>query len=640
MFSPIRRFAIAFACACALLSFFAGLAPAPAVVATPQDDSLGQFIRDHYVKHEYRIPMRDGVELHTAVYSPKDTSDAYPFMMIRTPYSCAPYGENEFPQSLGPSEHFAQDGFHFVYQDVRGAFMSGGEYLDMRPLETGSGPGYTDEATDTYDTIEWLLKNVAHNNGKVGMWGISYPGGYTSMGIVSRHPALVAASPQAPTTDWFIGDDFHRNGAFTILTGAEFYGAFGVPRPELRSEWPASMFEHGPVDLYDFILDIGSAQQIDEKIFKGRGKMWNDLIDHPNYDRYWKERNILPHLTDVKAAVLTVGGWLDAEDPYGPVETYHAIERANPGAENMLVMGPWYHSGWAFVATNHLGDIEFGALDTRLWFQEQVQFAFFRHHLKGGPKPDLPDALVYETGTNQWRRFDRWPPEDVSTRSLYLRENGGLAWQPSTATENVYDEYVSDPARPVPHKAEPVKTWSYEFMHADQRYAAKRPDVLVYLSEPLMEDVTLAGPVRADLMVSISGADADFFVKIIDVLPDDTDAISPENPDLPMGGYQQLVRWGVIRGRYRESIEMPKPFTPGEITRVPIRIDDLLHTFRKGHRIMIQVHSTWFPFFDRNPQTWVENIFKAKSADYQKATIRIHHDSAHPSRVEVGLLEN
>lgn len=597
------------------------------------------YIINNYTKKEYRIPMRDGIHLFTAVYSPKDTSVDYPFMMVRTPYSVRPYGEDQYPSSLGPSMFFARDGFHFVYQDVRGRMMSEGEFLDMRPLELGDGPDYTDEATDTFDTIEWLLANVPNNNGKVGMWGISYPGGYASMGAVSRHPALAAVSPQAPTTDWFIGDDFHRHGAFTYMLAEAFYPSFGVPRPEPTTERAERLLDEPPMDMYEFILDAGSPADFDAEYLQGRVRMWNDFIAHPNYDEFWQERNILPHLTELSTAVMSVGGWLDAEDPYGPLMTYEVAERDNPDIQNILVMGPWYHGGWARVRTDVLGDIDFRSREASEYYQEQIEFPFFRYHLKGGEEPDLPEALIFATGSNEWHRFDQWPAENITPASLYLREDGSLAWDASTASGGGnYDEYPSDPDRPVPFLDQPIEGWNYEFMHADQRYAAKRPDVLVYQTEPLEEEVTLAGPIIADLLVSTTGSDADFIVKLIDVYPDEYDEESPRDEDLPMGGYQMLVRWEIMPARFRESFERPKAMTPGEVTRVRFGIEDVLHTFRPGHKIMVQIHSTWFPIFARNPQTFVENPYRAEPGDYHKATIRVYRSAARASRIEVGIL--
>lgn len=599
------------------------------------------YIINNYTKKEYRIPMRDGVHLFTAVYSPKDTSVDYPFIMVRTPYSVDPYGEDKFPSSLGPSMHFAHDGFHFVYQDVRGKYMSEGEFRDMRPLELGSGSDYTDEATDTYDTIDWLLANVPHNNGKVGMWGISYPGGYTSMGAVSRHPALVAASPQAPTTNWFIGDDFHRDGAFTLLLATSFYPSFGKPRPEptTESEWETTLLDVPNMDMYEFLLEHGTPADLDAEFFHGQLRFWNEIIAHPNYDKFWKDRNILPHLTGLKTAMMNVGGLLDAEDPYGPVATYETAEKANPEIQNILVVGPWYHGGWARTGSNVLGDIDFHSSDASKYFQEQIQFPFFRYYLKGGEKPDLPEALIFATGSNEWHRFDKWPAENITPATLYLHANGALGWDsPTTSANNSYDEYLSDPKRPVPLLEKPVKDWNYEFMHADQRFAAKRPDVLVYQTEPLKEEVILAGPIVADLMISSTGTDADFIVKLIDVYPDDYEGTSPRDEELPMGGYQMLVRWKIMPARFRDSFEEPKALIPGEVAQVRFNVDDVLHTFKPGHRIMVQIQSSWFPIFMRNPQTFVENIYKAKPEDFRKATMRVYRSSSRASHLEVGIL--
>ncbi|HWU87142.1 MAG TPA: CocE/NonD family hydrolase, partial [Kofleriaceae bacterium] len=538
-------------------------------------------------------------------------------------------------------EPFAREGFIFVAQDVRGAHMSEGTYEHVRPIRAAGAPG-TDESTDTYDTIAWLLKNVPNHNGKVGQWGISYDGFYTSAGIVDGHPALVAASPQAPIGDWWIGDDFHRNGAFALHEAFTFLPRIDKPRPAPtpdRQVWPALDF--GTPDAYQYFLDVGVIADLGPEAFGNEVPYWKELAAHPDYDEFWKARNILPRLRNVKAAVLVVGGWYDTEDLYGALETYRAIEAQNPGAKNALVMGPWRHGGW-FGAGDKLGDGDFG-FPTGPGFID-LMLAFFKHHLKGGPAPDLAEALVFETGANRWRSFPAWPPRGVRDAAFYLRAGEALAPEPPAAGEAGagYDEFASDPRRPVPYTQDPQTIyWSAEYMTEDQRFAARRPDVLVYQTPPLPQDVTLAGPIDAELYVSTTGTDADWVVKLIDVSPGKLPGwtrrdLEDGKPD--RGARQLLVRGEPFRGRYRDALDAPRPFVPGEVAKVAFRLDDVFHTFQRGHRIMIQIQSSWFPFIDRNPQTFVPNIYRAKPADYVKQTHRVHRSGAATSKLLVKLL--
>lgn len=602
------------------------------LVGVQAADSDSAYIARHYVKYEYKIPMRDGVKLFTSVYVPKDTSQAYPMLLKRTPYRVAPYGEAHFPNNLGPSKLFMREHFIFVYQDVRGKFMSEGVYEDMRPQLPASNTDKKaiDESTDTWDTIDWLIKNVRHHNGKVGMYGISYPGFYTAAGAINSHPNLVCASPQAPIADWWY-DDFHHQGAFFLPHCFNFVYVFGQPRAGLTTEW-GSRFDHGTPDGYDYFLNQLGPLKNAMPYMEGN-KFWNDLVAHPNYDEFWQAHNLLPHLKNVNCAVLTVGGWYDAEDLYGPLHIYQAIEKNNPNTSNAIVMGPWRHGGWARDDGSRLGNIFFGddpAPST--YYQHQIEFPFFMHHLKGSPAPNLPEAYVFDTGHNTWHTFEQWPPKDKKQERFYLGEKGVLGQ--IVGDKESFEEFVSDPDKPVPSHEDITTGMPRSYMTADQRFASRRPDVLVYQTEPLTAEMTLTGPVTAVLTVSTSQTAADWIVKVIDVYPPD----HPEYPDqaegVVMGGYQRMLRSEVIRGRFRNSREKPEPFSPDTPTEVRLELQDLFHTLKPGHRLMIQVQSTWFPLVDRNPQKYVENIYlDAEENDFVKATHRVYHGSY----VEVGV---
>jgi putative CocE/NonD family hydrolase len=579
------------------------------------------------------VPMRDGKRLFTSVYVPKDTAEKYPIMLDRTPYSVAPYGVDNYKTSLGPSEKFAREGFIFVYQDVRGCHMSEGQFVNMTPqIDVKRGPKDVDESSDTYDTIDWLIKNVPNHNGKVGMWGISYPGFYTAAGLIDAHPALKAASPQAPIADWFIGDDFHHNGALYLPHAYRFFTFFGHPRPEpelprQRAEDPTAQ-----LDAYSFFLSLGPLSNVDERQFKKDVPFWSEMMQHPNYDEFWQARNLRPHLKNIKPAVMTVGGWFDAEDLFGALNTYKTIEQNSPGAYNTLVMGPWFHGGWARSDGDSLGSVRFGS-KTSEFYRDQIEYPFFEYWLKGKADPKLPEAYVFETGTNQWRREDAWPPKDVQPKALYLRAGGRLGWDgPGEAGE--FDEYISDPNKPVPYINGQAPGMTREHMVEDQRFASTRTDVLTYRTEPLSEDVTLAGPLTASLFVSTTGTDSDWVVKLVDVYPDDFPNPDPNPLGLHMGGYQQLVRGELMRGRFRHSYSKPEPFTPGKVEKVEWTLPDVDHSFRKGHRIMIQVQSSWFPLADRNPQKFVD-IYQAKASDFVKATERVYRGTGAGSCLKV-----
>jgi len=594
-------------------------------------------VRARYTKQEFHVPMRDGTRLFTSVYSPKDRSTTYPIMLSRTPYSVAPYGADQYRSSVGPSPFFADEGYIFVYQDVRGRWMSEGTFEDMRPhVDRKSGPKDLDESTDTHDTIEWLLENIPNDNGRVGMWGISYPGFYTAAGMIDAHPALKAASPQAPVSDWFSADDWHHNGAFLIAHAFGWFAGNGWPFTRPSTVRPGTPIDLGTNDGYRFYLDLGPLENANERYFKREMPFWNAMMEHDTKDAFWQARNINPHLRNIKPAVMTVGGWYDAENLYGALAVYRNTEQQSPGATNLLVMGPWVHGGWARGAGDSLGDVRFDA-NTSEWYREHVEFPFFNYYLKDKGSMRLPEATVFETGTNQWRRFDVWPPATTEPRALYLHASGRLSFEPPASdAASGYDEYVSDPKRPVPLTPGIARGMAQRYMVEDQRQAARRPDVLVYQTDVLTEDITLVGPIWPSLSVSTTGTDQDFVVKLIDVYPSRYSDATGEVANA-LGDYQQLVRGDVIRGKFRNSLETPEPFEPGKPTKVEFEVSDLFHTFRRGHRIMVQVQSTWFPLVDINPGKFV-NIFQATEADFQRTTQRVYHTKALPSSVRVGVL--
>jgi len=605
-------------------------------------------VKEHYTKYEYRIPMRDGIHLFTSVYVPKDTSHPYPFLINRTPYSVGPYGVDLYRTRLGPSPEFDRAGYIFVIQDVRGRYMSEGNFVEMTPhIDNKKSKQDIDDSTDLYDTIDWLLKNVPNNNGNAGIWGISYPGFYTSASIIDSHPALKAASPEAPMTDLFMGDDSYHGGAFMLDANFGFY-VFFKPQdnPQLPRESNVS-FDWGTKNSYDFYLQAGSLSNL-SKYVEGKSELWDDQVKHNTYDDYWKARNLAPHMKNIHCAVLTVGGWFDAEDLQGPFSTFHAIDKNNPGIFNALVIGPWVHGGWARYDGARLGRVEF-ASNTSEYYRKNILFPFFEQYLKGSADAKLPKAYVFETGTNVWRQYSAWPPKNAEPKTLYFHAKGELSFTPPTADSPSYDEYVSDPAKPVPYVGYPALDVPQEYMLSDQRFADSRTDVVVYETPVLQEDVTLAGPISPRLFVSTSGTDSDFDVKLIDVYPPDFPDSKQDAPDrdkprkdvsvpsFSMGGYQQLVRGEPFRGKFRHSFEKPEPFIPGKVEEINTTFQDVNHTFRRGHRIMVQVQSSWFPLTDRNPQTFV-NIPDAKPSDFVKATERIYHTKAEPSGIVVGVL--
>lgn len=607
-------------------------------------DSLWMY--EHYTKKEVYIPMRDGVKLFTSIYIPKDNTEKHPFLMTRTPYSCSPYGDKEFrPFYARYTNTYLHEGYIMVIQDVRGRWMSEGTFMDVRPYNPAKkGKNEIDEASDTYDTIDWLVKNIANNNGKVGVFGTSYPGFYSTMAALSGHPALKAVSPQAPVTDWYHGDDFHHNGAFFISDAFSFYSGFGQPRPKPTTVGPTSFKYFTTEDNYEFYLKTGALPNF-SKLMGDSIAFWNDLMNHGDYDAWWKARDVRQYLKGIQPAVLTVGGVFDAEDCFGAWNTYKAIEKLSPDASNRIVMGPWYHGQWGSNDGTHLGNVHFDS-NTSEYYQDNIEVPFFNYYLKGkGASPDIAEATVFFTGENQWRKFRQWPPANVQAQSIYMQANGKLDFSKPLGG-NSFSEYVSDPAKPVPYTQDVHFDRTINYMTDDQRFAERRPDVATFSTDVLTEDITLAGPLTAKLVVSTSGTDADFIVKLIDVFPYDfkyEDKAPSEHRRVPsstypMGGYEMLVRGEIMRGKYRESFEKPVPFTPDAPVNIDFSLPDVAHTFKKGHKIMVQVQSSWFPLVDRNPQVFTD-IYHATDKDFKKATIRIYHDAGHPSAIELPVLK-
>ncbi len=595
------------------------------------------YIKAHFTKYEFEIPMRDGVNLFTAVYVPKNQSVTYPILLQRTPYGIRPYGSDNYPEHpTGQMRHYAKEGFIFAFQDVRGRYGSKGEFVHMRPHLPIKSPNDVDESTDSYDTIDWLVKNIPNNNGQVGMMGVSYPGFYTAAGMIDAHSALKCASPQAPIADWFVGDDFHHNGAFYLAHAFHFFSKFGQTLNEPTRQVPIP-FDYKTPDGYEFYLNLGTLANINKKHFKNEITFWKELMEHGTYDEFWKARNLLPHLKNIRPAVMTVGGWFDSEDLYGPLSIYETVERTSPEAYNILIMGPWAHGDWNGLTGDQLGNIQFNQ-NTAIFYRNHIELPFLNHFLKDGKDPQLPDAYVFETGTNQWRRYDSWPPTNVKNRAFYFHSNGRLTLSPPTETGiHAFDEYTSDPKKPVPFIPNIAINMTREHMLDDQRFAASRPDVVVYTTDPLEKDITIAGPVTPSLYISTTGTDSDWVVKLIDVYPGDYPNPNPNPARVEMGGYQQLVRGEAIRGKFRNSLKEPEPFWPGKITQIEYVMPDAYHTFRRGHRIMVQIQSSWFPLIDRNPQKFVD-IYKAKSEDFQKATQLVYRSAKTPSHVRVQVL--
>lgn len=593
------------------------------------------YARAHYAKQEFMIPMRDGVKLYTAVYTPKDTTKSYPVMMMRTCYSAGPYGADSYKMLLGPSIDFMKDGFIFVYQDVRGKYHSEGNWTEITPFLPNKKGKQHDEASDTYDAVDWLTKHLHHSTNKFGFWGISYPGFFATNAALAGHPAIKAVSPQAPVTNWFMGDDTHHNGAFFWMDDFDFdYWFANSTNSPQKGKMPP--LKTPDIDNYELFSRIGTVPNVNEQYYHHKVPFWDTISMHPNYDEWWQARDITKFMSNVKPATLVVGGFYDAEDQWGAEHTYKSIEEKNKKNNNSLVMGPWNHGGWASIRPmDHLGDQSFGA-NTSDWFQKYVQFPFFKQYLKGEKATELPEALLFDAGTNKWLGFDKWPAPSIQAAKLYLNGQDQLSFVAPTASDSKVS-YISDPAKPVPYQKGTRRDRGITYLNDDQRFASKRPDVATFTTSELNENTTLAGEVNANLFVSTTGTDADFIVKIIDVLPDTASNYKINDQEIEAGGYQRLVRAEVMRGRFRNSFEKPEAFTPNKPTKVSFSIPDVLYTFEKGHKIMIQIQSSWFPLVDRNPQTFVD-IYKAKPEDFKKAEITIYDQKDLPSNIQLGIL--
>lgn len=609
--------------------------PSPKPFATPQLPGADR-IMAAYQKTEVRIPMRDGKTLYTAIYTPRDRSQQWPILINRTPYSCQPYGPDQYAYRIGPSALMEDEKYIFVHQDVRGRWMSEGQYDNMRPHVDGDLP--IDESSDTFDTIEWLLSHVNNHNGKCGIWGISYPGFYSAAALAEHHPALVCSSPQAPISDFFF-DDFHHNGAY-LLSYFLATNTFGY-----QHDGPSNWKWYGEVnpqtqDGWKFYMDMLPLSKAEQYLAKDNF-FWQQLKDHPNYDTFWQNRNILPHLKNVRTNVLTVGGFFDAEDLYGPLNVYRAIEDNNPDTFNAIVMGPWSHGDWAARGggVDRVGKVAFGN-DLALVYQRDIEAPFFRHFLKGQGDAPQYEARMFDTGVGKWESFSAWPPEATTEKTLHFNAGGELGTEADIETSQAM--FVSDPMNPVPYrKREDIRLrfTPRPYMSDDQRFAAARDDVLTFVTDPLESPMKAVGKIQAHLRVSTSQSDADWIVKLIDVFPEDHPFIEGSDRNVQFGGYQMMVRSEVMRGRFRNSFETPEPFTPGQTETVDIQLQDINHTFKTGHRLMIQVQSTWFPLIDRNPQKYVDNIFTATAEDYVAAEHRVELGGEDGSSITIGVVD-
>lgn len=573
------------------------------------------------------IPMRDGVRLYSQIYAPAEASEKLPILLLRTPYGTGQLNAARMAASL---PELMADGYIVVTQDIRGRFKSEGSFVMLRQPRDPKDTKAIDESTDTYDSIDWLLKNVPNNNGRVGMAGTSYGAWLTVMGTLDPHPALQAAVEQASPADMWIGDDFHHNGAFRLSYGLEY--CYMMESSKEISDVTAVVDR---LDAYEWYLNLGALSNANEKYFHNKLPTWNDFVTHPDYDAFWKRQGFAPWLNKVTVPILNVAGWWDQEDFYGPIKIYELLEKHDSANKNFLVVGPWNHGGWSRGEGQKLGRIDFGSA-TAAYYRKEVLARFLAYHLKQKGKLDMPEAFTFRTGKNEWVRHDAWPPKrDIAARKLYFQAAGKLSFDPPPASRDAFDSYVSDPANPVPYRPRPIEvrsgwtTWLVE----DQRFVDHRPDVLSWVSEPLKEDVTVSGKVIANLFASTSGSDSDWIVKLIDVYPEKGLA------DPKMAGFQLMVAGDVLRGRYRNSLEKPEPITPDAVNRYEIGFPANDHVFLKGHRIMVHVQSSWFPVIDRNPQKFVPNIFLAKESDFQKATQRIFRSGQNASYIAVPIVE-
>jgi hypothetical protein len=558
--------------------------------------------------------------------------------MERTPYSAGPYGANNYARSLGPNEALMKEKYIFVYQDVRGRYMSEGTNLEVTPyIANKKSNKEVDESSDTYDTVDWLVKNIKNNNGRVGLAGISYPGFYATACLPGAHPAIKAVSPQAPVTDEFIGDDANHNGAFYLLDNFSFMNYFDMERNGPVKDYAKPVFNAGAKDVYQFYLKMATIKNTNgAKYYNNKSVIWNEYLQHDTYDAYWKARNIRTHLKNINIPTLVVGGWFDAEDLFGALHTYEAIEKQSPDNNNRLVMGPWTHGAWAGGDWSKFATHDFGS-NTSKYFQDSLETTFFNFYLKDKGNFTAAEATVFETGSNQWKSYLVWPPKNATAVDYFFNDSNKLSLQ-KTIAKNSFNEYTSDPAKPVPYTNGTFGRRNNEYMAEDQRFVALRPDVIVFETDVLTEDITLSGRINADLFVSITGTDADFIVKLIDVLPDNEPNIKNPPRGFTMAGLQRLVRAEVMRGKFRNSYEKPAAFVPNKISEVKFDLNDVAHTFKKGHKIMVQVQSSWFPLVDRNPQQFMR-IPDASATDFKKISIKIYHDAVNASKIVLPVLK-
>ena len=602
------------------------------------------WVKQNYTKKEYQVEMRDGVKLFTAVYAPKNTTEKHPFLMVRTPYSCAPYGEDKIQSRIYDThwKEYLKEGYIFVFQDVRGRWMSEGEFVDVRPFNPNKkNKTDIDEASDTYDIAEWLVKHIANNNGNIGVFGISYPGFYSTMAALSGHPAIKAVSPQAPVTDWFMGDDFHHNGVFMLNDAYSFYSGFGQPRPKPTKVGPNEV-NYYTKDNYKFYLETGAIKNF-TKLMGDSIKFWTDLMNHPNLDAWWKERDARVGCKNIKPAMLIVGGLFDAEDCYGAWRLYDAVKKQSKETNTRIVMGPWYHGGWLKSDGRFLGNVRFES-STSSYYQQNIEIPFFNYYLKQkGSIKDITGASIFFSGENSWKKFEQWPPLNTINTEFYFVKNGGLSKIPKSDPTNILTQYTSDPNKPVPYSEDVQTHRTREYMTDDQRFASRRPDVITFKTDVLDDDLTIAGTVTAKLKVAITTTDADFVVKIIDVFPNgfsyDTLIYGVGNgKNYLMDGYEMLVRGEIMRGKYRNSFEKPEAFEPNKITSVSFDLPDIAHTFKKGHRLMVQIQSSWFPLADRNPQQFID-IYHCDDSQFMKSDIKLYHDAENPSSISLPVLK-
>jgi uncharacterized protein len=591
--------------------------------------NTGDIGADKYKKQDTMITMRDGIRLHTVIFTPVDQKEPLPFLLERTPYGVSDYRS---PEKNGYVKNMADEGYIFVYQDIRGRYLSEGKFEMQRFNRNKKDPKAIDESTDTYDTFDWLLKNIKNNNGKAGMYGISYDGWTAVMGAIDPHPALVAVSEQATPSDMFLGDDFHHNGAFRLSYGFEY--AFMEEATKTDSLFPFDNY-----DSYEWYLKLGPLSNVNKKYFFGKLPSWNDFASHPNYDEFWRKQGLPYRLDSPRVHIMNVAGWWDQEDFYGPQKAYEQWEKKDTQHKNYIVIGPWNHGGWSEGHGNKLGNISFDSA-TGETFRKDIQARWFAYYLKGKGDGNFAEAITFQTGSNTWKTYDSWPPKNAVKKNLYFQANGKLSFEkPSVNSTDRYDSYISDPAHPVPYRTRPIEEtygpgsrW-YTWLTEDQRFVNNRPDVLSWETDSLTDDVTVTGSIFAKLFAATTGTDADWVVKLIDVYPEQY----PK--EAKMAGYEFMVANDVFRGRFRKSFETPEAITPNKTEEYTIDLHSLNHVFKKGHKIMVQVQSTWFPIIDRNPQKYVPNIFEAKEEDFQIATHKIYRSAEAASHIELSVMQ-